>query len=133
MLREYQEEINRLKKMLENPAMMKQMMESTTASSPTKASIKKHSAEQSNGNVQGQGNEKSFDSGEKKIYLEEFEKKQVEMEKEKENLKKLAETEKERAESLKYEMQSKLEQMQKELIKGGDALKEKEKEKEHEK
>jgi len=67
------------------------------------------------------------------MHVEELEKKKEEFEKEKENLYKLAESEKIKSENLKHEMQSRLETMQKELIKGGDALKEKEKEKEHEK
>lgn len=123
--------------MLENPSLMKQMMETNSAASPTKAqkknSAEQHSVEIGDHKAGSSGNKKNHDSGEKRIYLEEFEKKQEEMEIEKENLKKLAESEKERAEALKLEMQSKLEQMQKELIKGGDALMAKEKEKEHEK
>lgn len=71
MLREYQEEINRLKKMLENPALMKQMMDSnnSAAASPTKTSHKKNSAEynSNSGSGTGTGAQKTFDSGEKRI------------------------------------------------------------------
>jgi len=113
--------------MLKNPQMMAEYMGNASAS-PVKTG-KKNSVDKTTPEI----NSKKHDSGEKKIYIEEFEKKQVQMEKEKENLKKQAENERERAESLKEEMMKKLESMQKELIKGGDALQQKEKEKENEK
>lgn len=133
MLREYQEEIKKLKAMLENPQAMKNLMASPMAS-PNKAQKKKNSDTSNNEQSRklSDSGDKHF-SGEKKIYIEEFERKKEEIEKEKEDLKQLAESEKEKAELVKNEMEKKLEQMQKELIKGGDALLLKEKEKEHDK
>lgn len=120
--------------MLENPQAMKNLMTSPMAS-PNKPQKKKNSdtsnLEYNNRKLSDSG-DKHF-SGEKKIQIEEFERKKEEIEKEKEDLKQLAESEKEKAEVLKNEMEKKLEQMQKELIKGGDALLLKEKEKEHDK
>lgn len=121
--------------MLENPQAMKNLMTSPMTS-PNKPHKKKNSdtsnLDYNNNRKLSDSGDKHF-SGEKKIYIEEFERKKEEIEKEKEDLKQLAESEKEKAEILKNEMEKKLEQMQKELIKGGDALLLKEKEKEHDK
>lgn len=65
MLREYQEEIKKLKAMLQNPQAMKDLMTSPMAS-PNKAQQRKKS---DNSNFEGSYNEinKKHDSGEKRI------------------------------------------------------------------
>lgn len=103
MLREYQEEIKRLKEMLKDPNMLKNYLNENSPVKKNKNDLATSSLKSNSGNR----NNNIID--EKENYIKEIE------------------NDKMRAENAKQEMELHIRKLQEEMIKGGEALKEKDK------